>query len=144
MAGYCGAGGEMGHHALSMDASVCSTGSVDGDRFLGHSTQAGLYLALNGPVVELPLPATKVSAVVTDKQFDVSRLMSHLLLNRKNALIQDGHNLFYGKVGTVASPMVSSKPSIRFIFCTACPEAPLTILSMADIIIILLVTGSIL
>lgn len=36
----------------------------------------------------------------------------------------------YGNMGTSFSPFVSSSPNIRFIFCTACPAAPFTRLSM--------------
>src|SRR3989338_8828692 len=38
--------------------------------------------------------------------------------------------------GFLNRPSVSSKPHIRFMFCTAWPEAPLSRLSIAEIIII--------
>ena len=50
----------------------------------------------------------------------------------------------YGNIGTCFSPSSSSKPNSRFMFCTACPAAPLTRLSSAPIMIIRPVRGSIL
>ena len=38
----------------------------------------------------------------------------------------------YGKSAGIRSPAVSFNLNIRFMFCIACPEAPLTRLSMAD------------
>ena len=51
---------------------------------------------------------------------------------------------FYGNIGTSSSPSSSGKPNKRFIFCTACPAAPFTKLSIAPIIIMRLVRLSIL
>src|SRR5262249_54984696 len=41
-----------------------------------------------------------------------------------------GHR--YGFVPTSISPVFSSSPNIKFIFCTACPAAPFTRLSKAE------------
>ena len=50
----------------------------------------------------------------------------------------------YGNIGTNSNPSVSFNPNIRFMFCTACPAAPFTRLSMAPIMIIRFVRLSIL
>ena len=49
----------------------------------------------------------------------------------------------YGYMGTRSSPARSSKPNAIFIFCTACPAAPLTRLSMAEKTMTRRVRGSI-
>src|SRR5687768_1899112 len=38
----------------------------------------------------------------------------------------------YGTTATWSSPVVSGNPNMRFMFCTACPEAPFTRLSITD------------
>src|SRR5262249_21435401 len=38
----------------------------------------------------------------------------------------------HGNSGSCSSPVVSGRPAIRFMFCTACPEAPFTRLSITD------------
>ena len=44
-------------------------------------------------------------------------------------------HLFYQNAGGIYSnPLFSSSPNIMFIFCIACPAAPLTILSIVDTI----------
>ena len=52
--------------------------------------------------------------------------------------------VFYGNIGTRSRPSLSGSPKIRFMFCTACPAAPFTRLSIAPIIMIRFVLGSIL
>ena len=42
--------------------------------------------------------------------------------------------MFQKAGGIISSPAVSAKPNIRFMFCTACPAAPFTILSSTDTI----------
>ena len=43
-----------------------------------------------------------------------------------------GHAAAHGNTGPAWRPVVSGRPSITFMFCTACPAAPLTRLSMAE------------
>ena len=50
----------------------------------------------------------------------------------------------YGTMGICLSPSASSNPNRRFIFCTAWPAAPFTRLSIAPIMMIRFVLGSIL
>ena len=57
-----------------------------------------------------------------------------------NAAIQN--RVSYGNIGAWQSPIDSSSPNIRFIFCTACPAAPFTRLSIAPIMMIRLVRKS--
>ena len=42
--------------------------------------------------------------------------------------------IVYGNTGGIKSPSVSGRPNNKFIFCTACPAAPFTRLSIAPII----------
>src|SRR5262249_22997430 len=52
-----------------------------------------------------------------------------LTLRRSSA--RAGLSTRHGNSATCSSPSVSGKPSMRFMFCTACPEAPLLRLSSA-------------
>src|SRR6185436_1619332 len=38
----------------------------------------------------------------------------------------------HGTTGTCARPVASGSPNIRFMFCTACPAAPFTRLSITE------------
>lgn len=56
-------------------------------------------------------------------------------LERKTAATRIPAPVVYQKAGgIISSPAVSANPNIRFMFCTACPEAPFTILSSTDTI----------
>ena len=56
-------------------------------------------------------------------------------LERKTAATRIPAPVVYQKAGgIISSPAVSAKPNIRFMFCTACPAAPFTILSSTDTI----------
>src|ERR1044072_7600200 len=52
----------------------------------------------------------------------------HFLVRSQLKLVLIGH----GFVPTSFKPVVSSRPNIKFMFCTAWPAAPLTRLSMAE------------
>src|SRR5215213_1190427 len=58
----------------------------------------------------------------------------HLLVGGELKLILVRHpcNPCYGFVPTSSRPVFSSKPNIRFMFCTAWPAAPFTKLSIAE------------
>lgn len=128
----------MGNHAIGMDARIGSASTIQQDYLAGHPVEATFNFSLNSAAIFLPLPATKFSAIVAYQQFDVSRILRHAVKVLEN-VDED-----QGKSGTMSRPVVSAKPHIIFIFCTACPDAPLTILSMVDMMIIRLFAGSIL
>ena len=137
-AGNFRTGPEVSNHPLCVDACIRSARSVQNNFFRGHHGKAAFYFTLDGAVVFLPLPATISRPVIADEQFDSAWPAG--LLRRHGGRKQ----ISQGKNGTMPRPAVSAKPHMMFIFCTACPEAPLTMLSMVDITMIRSVAGSIL
>src|SRR5699024_2111382 len=59
-------------------------------------------------------------------------LFDHLSLIYHPSFLFPFNKCPYGKTGIKSIPVFSSIPSILFIFCTACPEAPFTKLSMTE------------
>ena len=114
---------KIGRHPLGMYPGIGTPCSVKRDRSLGQADNRLFHNLLDGNLAQLPLPTCIGSAVIGQNKFDVSHCV-------------------YGKRGTILSPAFSGKPHMRFMFCTACPEAPFTTLSIADKMITRPVRGS--
>jgi hypothetical protein len=128
----------MGNHTFGMDPRISSAGAMQIYFIPGHQAQAMLDFPLNGTCVPLSLPAAECRPVIADKQLDVSKMNRHTLKNEVR------FRAIYGKKGAPVSPVFSANPCMMFMFCIAWPEAPLPMLSMADMTIILPVVWSIL
>ena len=90
---------EMGDHAEGVDTGIGPACTVHGDGLAAEDRQLFFQFALDGCTLALPLPAPVVASVKGDQQPDGT----------------GGQ----GKSGAPINPVVSGKPFIRFIFCTA-------------------------
>jgi hypothetical protein len=60
-----------------MDTGVCSAGTMEIYFFSGHQREPMLNFPLYGAVMPLALPATENSAIIADKQLNISKTGRH-------------------------------------------------------------------
>src|SRR5205823_3625303 len=75
-------------------------------------------------------PRHLLAATMNEDQFVIGRDCRELTGNCAAAFRVPQKRATYFDENLHKSPCVSGKPSIRFMFCTACPAAPFTRLSM--------------
>ncbi len=97
-------GAEIRHHALGMDPGIGAACTMHRSLRCSDNAEFFFQRSLNARPILLPLPAAEVGAVIGDEEANVALL--HVSGDQ-------------GKKGAPIRAQVSSKPFIRFIFCTA-------------------------
>src|SRR5688572_4401029 len=83
------------------------------------------------------VPAVQIEILVAVARVDPDSFATfsgdrHLLVRSELKPVFDLDHRSHGFVPTSSKPVFSSRPNMRFMFCTACPAAPFTRLSMAE------------
>src|SRR6478672_9895500 len=115
-------------HAYDPDMSLHRSRQNGVGGFRRHAAAA--QVEIKQGVNHHPLPGRGVPHQIADR----ARLLVEKSLDFR--LLQLSHHILqaplYGNSATCSSPVASGKPSIKFMFCTACPDAPFTRLSSVE------------